>query len=82
MQLQTQALMDERAKIKAEKEALERSHNEMMAKIELLEGMYQTSDRDYLASEEENLSGKEDNFSDHQKWADVEPWLTKQTFQS
>lgn len=70
MQLQTQALIDERAKMKAEKEALERSHHEMAAKIELLEGMYQTSDQDYLASEE-NDSDKEGSFLGHENWHNV-----------
>ena len=39
MAMQTQALMEERARMKAEKEQLERSRNEIAARLQLLEGM-------------------------------------------
>ena len=39
MAMQTQALMEERARMKAEKDQLERSCNEIAARLQLLEGM-------------------------------------------
>lgn len=51
---QAQDLMEERSRIKAEKEQLERSHNEMAARLELLEG---------IISEADGLKGDEDSLS-------------------
>lgn len=51
---QAQDLMEERAKIKAEKEQLERSHNEMAARVELLEGII--SETGALSGDEESVS--------------------------
>lgn len=55
MAMQTQALMEERAAMKAEKDELERSHNEMAARLQLLEGMMtgpEPEDYDFQAEEE------------------------------
>ena len=52
MEMQTEALMEERAKAQAEIANLQRNHNEILAKVELLESMYTTSDQEYSAGEE------------------------------
>lgn len=51
---QAQDLMEERARIKAEKEQLERRHNEMAARLEFLEGII--SETDALQGDEGSIS--------------------------
>ena len=50
MQMQTQALMDANAKIKAKNAELEMHYNQASARAELAESMYHTADDDDLAS--------------------------------
>lgn len=51
---QAQDLIEERAKIKAEKEELRRHNNEMAARLQFLEGIINESDA--LADSEEEIS--------------------------
>ena len=51
MELQTVALMEERAKIQAEKTALEVRHNVVLAKVELLESLHHSPDQDHSDDE-------------------------------
>ena len=51
---QAQVLMEERARIRAEKDQLERSHNEMAARLEILEGII--SENGAFEGEEDSLS--------------------------
>ena len=61
---QAQTLMEERAKIKAEKEQLERSHDEMAARLQLLEGII--GDSEVLEGDEDEILCEADvaDFSD------------------
>ena len=55
IQAQAQSLIESNARIRAENAALGRSHRDAYARVELLEQMYHTSDRDASA-----MSGKEE----------------------
>ena len=75
MQLQTEALMEAKSKMMAEKEALERNHNEVLANLELLEKIYNTSDHQ-LSSEGDSDSGLRRNPSEYlQRRSDALPNL-------
>lgn len=57
-EMQAQTLILERAQIKAEKEQLERCHNDMAARLQILEGII--GDSEVFVGEEEELSLPDD----------------------